>query len=145
MVIAAGCRASLGCREPPEEMMRRLAAAAAAPASPWPIHRCPCMVMPTAAPVVITELMFHPVLENADSENHEFVEIFNRSDAAVVLDDWKLPSGGRSGVAFSFSKGTTIMPGTVPGDRQESASPGGGDELWAQGGRSARQLHGRAR
>lgn len=60
---------------------------------------------PTAPePVLISELMYHPVEENAAVDNHEFIEIHNRSDAAVDLSGWKL--GGM--LSFTFPAGASI-------------------------------------
>jgi hypothetical protein len=61
------------------------------------------------APIVISEVMYHPVMENALEEGHEFVEIFNRSGADVSLAGWKMRGNGRPGsVRFDFPPGTTI-------------------------------------
>ncbi len=40
--------------------------------------------------IAITEIMYHPVLENDAQDNHEFIELFNTGDSAVALKDWKL-------------------------------------------------------
>jgi hypothetical protein len=51
------------------------------------------MVVPEPPPpdktpkVVFSELMYHPVDENAYDDNHEFLELYNRSDAAVDISD----------------------------------------------------------
>jgi spore coat protein CotH len=58
------------------------------------------------APVLITEVMYHPVGELGPDERHEFVEIHNRSDAAVPLAGWKLEGAG----SFTFPAGATIGP-----------------------------------
>src|SRR5262245_40820498 len=42
--------------------------------------------------VVITEIMYHPVYEQSDVDNHEFVEIYNRSSAPVAIGKWRLAS-----------------------------------------------------
>ncbi len=70
------------------------------------------MVVPEPPPpdktakVVFSELMYHPVDENSYDDNHEFLELYNRSDAAVDISGWKL-SGT---VSFTFPMGTTIAP-----------------------------------
>src|SRR5262245_1325092 len=48
--------------------------------------------------VVISEIMYHPVLENSDTDTHEFVEIFNRSEVPVALAGWQLAGD----IAFTF-------------------------------------------
>lgn len=55
--------------------------------------------------VVITELMYHPLLEVGANEPHEFLEIANRSDTAVDLTGWKLVGD----IQFAFGK-TTLAP-----------------------------------
>ena len=64
---------------------------------------------PMAEPpkVVFSEIMYHPVDEKAYDDNHEFLELYNRSDSAVDLSNWKL-SGT---VHFTFPSGSTIAPG----------------------------------
>src|SRR5262245_8922502 len=57
--------------------------------------------LPDSVSVVITEIMYHPAYEQADHDNHEFIEIYNRSKAPVMLERWKL-SGGTNGIAFTF-------------------------------------------
>src|SRR5262245_10237852 len=62
---------------------------------------------PETGAVVISEIMYHPVLENAAEDNHEFVELYNRSPAAVSLAGWKLAGN----ISFTFPPGTSIGPG----------------------------------
>ncbi len=67
---------------------------------------------PIPAPsVAISEIMYHPVLENDiendDVENHEFVEIHNPGQAPVDLSGWTL--GGT--IKFVFPSGTRLIPG----------------------------------
>ncbi len=62
----------------------------------------------TAAPVVITEIMYHPVDEDDDQEFGEFVELYNRTGAAVAVGGWSLTSA--KGLKFVFAAGTTLMP-----------------------------------
>jgi hypothetical protein len=57
-------------------------------------------------PVVISEIMYHPVLEDAATEDHEFVELYNRSGAPVALAGWKLAGG----IRFTFPAGVTLAP-----------------------------------
>jgi hypothetical protein len=56
--------------------------------------------------VVISELMYHPVLEEEPEELHEFIEIHNSTDRAVELTGWRLAGG----VSFLFATGTTLPP-----------------------------------
>jgi hypothetical protein len=59
-------------------------------------------------PVVISELMYHPVQDDGPSEDHEFVEIANRTDAPVAIGGWRLAGGA----SFMFPAGTTLAPST---------------------------------
>ncbi len=54
--------------------------------------------LPPPGSVVITEVMYHPVLEPADGDLHEFVEIYNAGASEISLRGWKL--GGD--VSFTF-------------------------------------------
>jgi hypothetical protein len=62
----------------------------------------------TIAPgqVVISEIMYHPVLEGA-SEDHEFIELQNAGTTAFDLTGHQLTGG----VRFSFAAGTSLPPG----------------------------------
>ncbi len=62
---------------------------------------------PPSSPIVINELMYHPVDENAADDNHEFVELANRGKTPISLAGWSL-SGE---VMFTFPAGTQIQPG----------------------------------
>ncbi len=57
--------------------------------------------------VVISEIMYHPVNEDTDVDEHEFVELHNRSGKAVSLADWSL--GGD--ITFKFPAGAKVGPG----------------------------------
>lgn len=59
---------------------------------------------PFHAPVVINELMYHPISGN---DNDQFIELYNRSAAAVDLSGWKLSDG----VDFTFPPNTTLASG----------------------------------
>lgn len=63
--------------------------------------------MVEAPKVVFSEIMYNPVDEKAYDDNHEFLELYNRSDSQVDLSSWKL-SGT---VQFTFPSGTTLAPG----------------------------------
>lgn len=58
-------------------------------------------------PMFITEIMYHPVLEQAFDDHHEFIEIHNPGLEPVQLDDWSLDGG----VSFTFPSGTSIDAG----------------------------------
>ncbi len=58
--------------------------------------------------VVISEIMYHPVDEEAVEDNHEFIEIHNRGTSARDLAGWKLSTGGEFPVRYTFPPGTTI-------------------------------------
>jgi CotH kinase protein/Lamin Tail Domain len=59
-----------------------------------------------AAPVVFSEIMYHPVLET-DVEEHEFLEIHNRGGEPLALGGWQIAGG----VRFRFPDGTTLASG----------------------------------
>jgi hypothetical protein len=74
--------------------------------------------LPVVGPVVITELMYHPVSgppnKLSENPNEEYVELYNASAAAVSLYDpahatntWRLAGG----VDYAFPAGTTLMAG----------------------------------
>jgi hypothetical protein len=74
-----------------------------------------------AAPVVISEIMYHAVLDYGPSESHEFVELQNRRAEEVDLGGWSL--GG--GIRFQFPTGTRLPAGgflVVAKDRQRLAA-----------------------
>ncbi|HEY5956364.1 MAG TPA: lamin tail domain-containing protein, partial [Polyangiaceae bacterium] len=43
--------------------------------------------------VIISEIMYHPVDETTAEDEHEFVELYNTSDAELALSGWKLRVG----------------------------------------------------
>jgi hypothetical protein len=59
--------------------------------------------------VAISEVMYHPVLENDAQDNHEFVELHNPSTSAISLAGWRLALGGQA--AFRFPAGAAIDGG----------------------------------
>ena len=59
---------------------------------------------PLASPVVINEIMYHPISED---DNDEYVELFNRSGAAVDVGGWRL----QDGVSYTFPSNTIIPAG----------------------------------
>ena len=56
--------------------------------------------LPTEPPpgLCITELMYHPVLEDSFEDQHEFIEIHNPTDAPVELEGWRFTRG----IEFTF-------------------------------------------
>jgi len=58
----------------------------------------------TAPKVVFSEIMYHPVDEADYVDNHEFIELYNRTDAAVDLSGWQLIGG----IQYTFPSGTSI-------------------------------------
>ena len=67
-----------------------------------------CPPVPPARPrVYISEVMYHPVLEESLEDEHEFVEIHSEETSPVDLSGWKL--GG--GLRYEFRPGTFIAPG----------------------------------
>jgi len=54
----------------------------------------------------ITEIMYHPVLEENYDDRHEFVEIHNPGTAAVSLEGWRL-----NGTGYDFPAGTQLDAG----------------------------------
>jgi hypothetical protein len=58
--------------------------------------------------VRISELLYHPVLDEELEDRHEFVEIVNVGDEAADLTGWRLVA---EEVAFDFPAGTSLGPG----------------------------------
>src|SRR3954470_9452469 len=56
-----------------------------------------------AADVIISEIMFHP---SSGDDGQEYVELFNRGDAAATLTNWKFDSG----INYTFTGGS-LAPG----------------------------------
>ena len=63
---------------------------------------------PLTSPLQINEVMYHPTdgSGGADVTTTEFIEIHNRSNAAVTAAGWKL----KGDVDFTFPSGTTLAP-----------------------------------
>jgi len=57
-----------------------------------------------SSPLVISEIMYHPVLEDGFEDLHEFVELYNREDKARPLRGWKFSKG----IEFTFPDDATI-------------------------------------
>lgn len=59
---------------------------------------------PRLSQLVLNEIMYHPISE---SDDDEYVEIYNRGPGAVALEGWKL----QGGVGFTFPSNTVIAAG----------------------------------
>ncbi|MBN2784478.1 MAG: lamin tail domain-containing protein, partial [Pontiellaceae bacterium] len=59
---------------------------------------------PKASPVVINEIMYHPI---SDSNNDEYIELYNRTASAVDLSGWRL----QGGISYEFPSNTVIAAG----------------------------------
>jgi hypothetical protein len=66
----------------------------------------PAGALPVPA-AVISEIMYHPVREDALLDRHEFLEIHNRAAVALDLSGWKIVGD----VQFTFPAGTILPPG----------------------------------
>jgi hypothetical protein len=61
---------------------------------------------PQAPRVALSEVMYHPVLEDGDEEQHEFVELHNPEATARALGGWTLSFAGQE--AFRFPDDATL-------------------------------------
>src|SRR5439155_86851 len=80
-------------------------------------------VVVTDGQVLINEIMYHPVSEQADQENHEFVELYNRGPTDAALGAWTLAAD--NGMKFIFPDGAVLKAGgyaVVAKNRQMLAS-----------------------
>jgi regulation of enolase protein 1 (concanavalin A-like superfamily) len=59
---------------------------------------------PLVRPIVINEIMYHPI---SDSNNDEYIELYNRGASPVNLGGWKL----QGGIGFTFPSNTIIAAG----------------------------------
>ncbi len=62
------------------------------PLAPCAAAACP-PVAPARPPVRISEVMYHPVLEQDYEDRHEFIEIVNTGTAPVDLTGWRFAGG----------------------------------------------------
>jgi hypothetical protein len=62
---------------------------------------------PVEGPVVFSEIMYHPVLEEDFVDWHEFIELHNPSPDTVSLTGWKIEGG----IAYMFPDNTELAPG----------------------------------
>lgn len=60
-----------------------------------------------AGPLVLSEIMYHPVGPDGPDDPHEFIELANRGTSPVALDGWSL--GGD--VKLTLPEGASIDPG----------------------------------
>jgi spore coat protein CotH len=68
----------------------------------------PSVPVPIGPPVAISEIMYHPVLEDSLEDEHEFVEIFNTTDQPITLTGWKLLIDGQE--RFIFPANSSLAP-----------------------------------
>ncbi|HEX5221186.1 MAG TPA: lamin tail domain-containing protein [Verrucomicrobiae bacterium] len=59
---------------------------------------------PRLSQLVINEIMYHPISE---SDDDEYLEIYNRGPETVALDGWRIEGG----ISFSFPSNATIAAG----------------------------------
>jgi hypothetical protein len=62
--------------------------------------------LPPRPRVLLSEIMYHPVLENDFEDHHEFLEIHNAEAVAVDLSGWSV-----AGVRFTFPPGSVLGAG----------------------------------
>lgn len=60
--------------------------------------------VPVFEPLHISEIMYHPVLEEDFEDWHEFVELYNPHDHEVSLEGWSLAGG----ITYAFPAGARI-------------------------------------
>ena len=71
-------------------------------------HATLCPPAPPVRPhVYVSEVMYHPVLEEAYEDEHEFVELHNADAAPVSIAGWRLAGA----IDFVFPAGATIAAG----------------------------------
>jgi len=63
-----------------------------------------CSEIPVFPRVVFNEIMYHPVREDAFTDRHEFLELYNTTDAALELSGWAITEG----IEFVFAEGAQI-------------------------------------
>ncbi|MCZ6796201.1 MAG: lamin tail domain-containing protein, partial [Planctomycetota bacterium] len=67
-----------------------------------------CPPAPRSRPrLFISEIMYHPVLEESLENEHEFIEIHNATGEAVALAGWRVLGG----VSYTFPEGASIAAG----------------------------------
>ena len=110
-----GCGSDDGNGQPPQDGPRAVDAGAPdgndsgpGPGDPDASPPPDAIVLPPVeGPVVFSEIMYHPVLEDDFVDWHEFVEIHNTSPDTVSLGGWKLEGG----IAYMFPDGAEIAGG----------------------------------
>ncbi len=76
------------------------------PGAPNTTELCP-PVSPDRPPVFLSEIMYHPVLEESLEQEHEYLEIHNAGNVAVPLAGWRIAAG----VEYTFPAEATIAAG----------------------------------
>ena len=66
-----------------------------------------CAPLPSKPNVRVSEVMYHPVLEESIEDDHEFVEIFNAGAEPVPLEGWRLVGG----IRYTFPAGAALDAG----------------------------------
>ena len=79
---------------------------AGSPGAPNSATACPPVEL-SRPRVFISEIMYHPVLEESLEDNHEFIEIHNAEAGTVSLAGWRLAGG----TDFTFPPGSEIAGG----------------------------------
>ncbi len=70
------------------------------------VQSCPAEA-PSRPRVLISEIMYHPVLEESLVDDHELVEIWNGEAAALSLAGWRIAGA----VDFTFPPGASVAAG----------------------------------
>jgi hypothetical protein len=70
---------------------------------PTPSPAPPAFPAAEAPPVVLHEILYHPIHDDSDLE---FVELYNRSQETIDLSGWRFVDG----IAFEFPAGARIQP-----------------------------------
>ena len=76
------------------------------PGAPAEVEECPPLPEPRP-PVFISEILYHPVLEESLEDAHEFVEIHNAGTESISIAGWRLAGG----IEYSFPAGAEIASG----------------------------------
>jgi hypothetical protein len=67
------------------------------------VQTCPATA-PTHPRIVVSEIMYHPVLEQSLEDEHEFIEIWNGEATSQSIAGWRIAGA----VDFTFPAGATI-------------------------------------
>src|SRR5262245_4910185 len=107
VLFLGGCAPGLGSDQQPEGQSAG-ADGSQSSGSDRAIADEPSGQAPARPRVAFSEIMYHPVLEDAADDNHEFIELFNPGGAAVSLSRWTLV--GKGGLAYRFPEAAVIGP-----------------------------------